>query len=171
METPTVVAENITERPLAPRDAWSYFELISIGSSESSPEGGDPYTFDHVIEENFPEWVFSSPAQKDHSLDEINNAREGEALLSEMFGPLDIRALPANCTFKVFLGSLKPGLPKIEYAIAKWLDDQGTSAKEIEKPAVIRQIGIEEKYKPSFKLEPVPNHPERRYLVPIRRAA
>ncbi|MEK7617039.1 MAG: hypothetical protein AAB414_03210 [Patescibacteria group bacterium] len=157
------------QKPLTPRDALSCWELMMIGSSEYPPGGGqDPYIMDRVIKENFPEWVFSAEALKTHTLEEVNDARKEGFIFSETLGPLNFSFNVAeNCTFQIFLGKL--GLSETEFGLARWDDEEGKSATEIKRPGPIGLIRIEEKYKPFFKLKPVPDHPERRYLVPVRK--
>lgn len=160
-----------TESPVAPREVWTYCEAIMIGSSERNPVNGELYIMKRMAEENFPDWVFTCPEVEKSSLEEVNRRRKGTAIYSDMIGPLSFSDLPADCTFELFLGDIEPGLPKYEFGIAKelWEEDILLRRLEIKKPAVVKLIRIEEADKQYWRLEPVPNHPDRRYLVSVRK--
>ncbi len=162
-------------RPVAPREDWTYFEAIMIGSSERNPENGEIYNRDRVTEESYPDWVFTCPEVETSSLEEVNNKRKGSVIYSALWGPLSASDLPVNCVFEVFLEALELGseLPKYEFGIAVqiWEEEGPTRTIELNKPAIFRSVSIDEEDRPYWELEPVPDHPERRYLVPIRKAA
>ena len=174
METGIKEEVEKTELPTL-RGALTNYEEFLFGSSLKHPsrKGAKIFNFDDIIKENFPAWVFL-PINPKFSLQQLNDTRLGQYMdMGIGFGPFDPYSIPDpdHTRFRVFLGQLAENqdLQRVEFGFTK-MSEEGSAPMEIFTSEVIGEISFYPEYEDNFRLEDVPGHPGRRYLVPVRKS-
>lgn len=154
----------------------THFELMLLGSSQKEPGTGKHYLMDRAAMENFPEWIFTPRALESHTLTEINKARMGDQFGGNIIyspGLVGLEyELPEDHEYGVILDQLNPSeLPKIEFCISKRTGEwPKMENEEVLDQTLIKGVKVAEGFERYFKLEEVPDHPGRRYLIPVRKS-